>query len=208
MVKYLQAKIDDLPDVAGIFLSAFSESVRHYSGGPIGLEVIEDAFTICLDSEPEAFLVAQVDGKVAGYVFAPAHFSHLVRVALLRGHLWSMFGRWVTGRYGIGVRPAIVASRNWLQLLRESREAGAGCDARILSIAVDPEFQGCGIGSGLMERALRRLEALDAGCVRLEVRPQNQPAKHIYERLGFREVGRTRDTQGDWLVMQKDLGHA
>ncbi len=37
--------------------------------------------------------------------------------------------------------------------------------------------------------------------MRLEVRPENQPARRLYQRIGFRVVGQFEDSRGPWEVM-------
>ena len=201
--RYRRATREDLTGVAEVFLAAFPESVQHYVGHPIAPTVLADVFAICLDTEPEAFFVAEVSGRIAGYIFAPLAMSRLVQTAVRRGHLWRIAGRWLRGCYGIGWHPVWVAARNWVSLLRDAREETHASDARIFSIAVHPDFQGFGIGTGLMQVGLAYLAAQGARVVRLEVRPQNAAAVHLYEKYGFSVVGRTHDTQGDWLIMLK-----
>lgn len=204
-ISYDHATRGDLCDIARIFIRAFPESIAHYVGRPIPPDAIRDVFGICLAAEPDAFFVARADGRVAGYVFAPSSFPRLVRAAIWRGHLLGMFWRWISRTYHIGLRPVLIAAQNWVALLRESHEPTMHADARILSIAVDPDFQGEGIGTGLMNAAMGYLQSRGVPAIRLEVRPDNGPAKHVYEKYGFKTIGETRDTQGDWLVMVKDL---
>ncbi len=194
----------DLVGAAQVFLTAFPESVHHYVGHPIGPQVLADALAICLAAEPAAFSVAVVDATVAGYIIAPTQLSRVFATALWRGHLLRLAWRWLTGRYGIGVRPISIAVRNFVALWREAGEAELGCDARILSVAVDPRFQGQGLGNGLLRVGLDYLAAHGVPCVRLEVRPDNAAAVHLYEKYGFRVRGRTHDTQGEWLVMLRE----
>ena len=59
------------------------------------------------------------------------------------------------------------------------------------NVAVYPDWQGRGIASTLMEAALEAVSARGGRWVGLEVRTDNQVARQFYERLGFREVGRT-----------------
>lgn len=205
-ISYDHATRSDLTEIARIFIRAFPESIEHYVGRPIPPDALRDVFAICLAAEPDAFFVARADGRVAGYVFAPSSFPRVVRTALRQGYLLGMFARWVSGRYGIGLHPVVIAAKNWLALLRESHEPTMHADARILSIAVDPDFQGEGIGTGLMSTAMEYLLSKRVPAVRLEVRPENGPARHVYEKYGFKGVGETRDTQGAWLVMVKDFG--
>ncbi len=85
-------------------------------------------------------------------------------------------------------------------------------DAEILKIAVEPGYQGQGIGQQLLTRALQR--AAHLGCSRcfLEVRPSNYRAIRFYLRNGFRAQGRRRDyyhdPREDALIMYLDLGKA
>ncbi|HEX2948211.1 MAG TPA: hypothetical protein VHV83_01345, partial [Armatimonadota bacterium] len=65
-VQYRNAQRNDLQAIAQIFLTAFPESVQHYVGHEIPSDVLVDAFGICLDAEPTAFVVALVDNQIAG----------------------------------------------------------------------------------------------------------------------------------------------
>ena len=56
-----------------------------------------------------------------------------------------------------------------------------------------------------MKIAMEYLQSSGAKTVRLEVRADNEPAIHIYEKNGFKVVGITRDTQAEWVIMAKDL---
>ena len=69
-----------------------------------------------------------------------------------------------------------------------AREAAG--EAEVLTIAVHPSWQGRGLGRLLMEALLRELYARRATELFLEVDEGNVPALRLYERLGFREVGR------------------
>ena len=204
-VQYRNAKSEHLAGIADVFLTAFPDSVRHYAGCTLRPAVMKDVFRICREAEPESLFVAQVDDRVAGYIFAPVDLPRLVRYFVWHGPLLRMGWRWITGRYGIGLRPALMAGWNWIALWGEARQPELHSDARILSVAVSPKFQGMGIGSGLMRVALDHLSAAGAKKVRLEVRPGNPAAIHIYEKYGFRIEGKTRDTQGEWLIMLADL---
>jgi ribosomal-protein-alanine N-acetyltransferase len=66
----------------------------------------------------------------------------------------------------------------------------AAGEAEILSVAVDPSWQGHGVGRRLVDLHLRRLAGLGIGTVFLEVEEGNAAALRLYDRAGFREVGR------------------
>lgn len=59
-------------------------------------------------------------------------------------------------------------------------------DVRLMDIALVPDARGKGIGRGLLERVLEEASRL-AAPVTLHVAPGN-PARRLYERLGFRAV--------------------
>jgi ribosomal-protein-alanine N-acetyltransferase len=85
-------------------------------------------------------------------------------------------------------------------------------EAEILSVAVASARQGRGLARQLLTLHLRRLVGLGARTVFLEVDEHNTPARRLYARAGFREVGRRegyyRDARGKVtaaLVLRRDL---
>lgn len=204
-VSYRNAIPSDLKEVAEIFLATFPESVLHYVGFIPKPKILFDIFEICLKLEPDSFFVAIADSQVVGYVFAPKDFPRMIRQFVWKGHLLKIGWRWLTGQYGIGFKPLLVAARNWIAIWRETHKRELQANARILSVAVSPDFQGRGIGTELLKIALEHLQSVGATSVRLEVRPNNPAAIHIYEKFGFEIKGKTKDTQDDWLIMLKNF---
>jgi [ribosomal protein S18]-alanine N-acetyltransferase len=85
-------------------------------------------------------------------------------------------------------------------------------EAEILSVAVASARRGRGLGRALLNMHLRRLAALGARAVFLEVDEDNTPARRLYQRSGFREVGRRpgyyqqgSDAPANALVLRRDL---
>lgn len=72
--------------------------------------------------------------------------------------------------------------------------AYAGCwvlanEGHITNVAVDPDYQGQGLGRRLMNELTSRVKALGVDSMTLEVRPSNTVAINLYISLGFRSVG-------------------
>jgi ribosomal-protein-alanine N-acetyltransferase len=63
-------------------------------------------------------------------------------------------------------------------------------EAEILSVAVARAWQGHGLARRLLDLHLRRLAGAGLRAVFLEVDEDNEPARRLYARAGFREVGR------------------
>ena len=83
-------------------------------------------------------------------------------------------------------------------------------EAEILSIAVASTGRGRGLGRQLLETHLRRLAALGARCIFLEVDEGNVSALRLYRRAGFREIGRRNSyyevgRASAALVLRRDL---
>lgn len=85
-------------------------------------------------------------------------------------------------------------------------------EAEILSVAVSPSSRSRGVGRALLHLHLRRLAGLGAQAVFLEVDEHNATACRLYQRAGFREVGRRpgyyqqgRDKPAAALIMRRDL---
>ena len=87
----------------------------------------------------------------------------------------------------------------------------AAGEAHVLNICVDPRLQGQGLGRVMMGNLLKLARQHRAERVFLEVRPSNPPAIHLYESLGFNEIGRrpryypSRDGREDAIVMAMEL---
>lgn len=85
----------------------------------------------------------------------------------------------------------------------------AGPEMHIMNIAVHPRQRRHGLAFGIMSRilAFARDRAVEE-CF-LEVRESNVPARGLYEKLGFRSIGRRKgyysETREDALVMRLSL---
>jgi [ribosomal protein S18]-alanine N-acetyltransferase len=224
-IRLRSATSADLAQIALVFLAAFPRSVEHYSGRkpervwcagrliwPGGGRLMADVFAICLRCEAPAFIVAEDVGqsRIAGYIFAPAHASRLLRLSLTGGSLLKIAWHWSNRRYSIGPRAYAIAWHNLRTMLLEARhERGTEllCDARVFSIAVHPDYQGLGLGKALTAAGLQYLHGCGERRVRLEVRPENAAAIRVYEKLGFSIKGQTADSQGPWLIMLAELAN-
>lgn len=69
--------------------------------------------------------------------------------------------------------------------------------ARLYSIATKAEARGKGVGSALLEAVERLAKKRRCTSVRLEVRTDNEDALRLYERLGYRRIGRYARYYGD-----------
>jgi [ribosomal protein S18]-alanine N-acetyltransferase len=81
--------------------------------------------------------------------------------------------------------------------------------AELGNVAVASPYRGRGLGARLVESALEVTAARGAREIFLEVRPSNRTARDLYERYGFREVGRRRGYYSvpaeDAIVMRRPL---
>lgn len=78
-----------------------------------------------------------------------------------------------------------------------------------MNLAVAPEHRREGLGARLLEEGLGLLRARGARQVYLEVRAGNEAARALYERRGFRPVGRRsgyyRNPAEDAIVLRLAL---
>ncbi len=66
-------------------------------------------------------------------------------------------------------------------------------ETEIFNIAVDPAQQGKGLGKYLLQNLLVQLTQEGFARVFLEVRASNQRAIHLYETLGFNQIGERKN---------------
>ena len=88
----------------------------------------------------------------------------------------------------------------------------AADEAEILSVAIDANYRGRGLSRDLLRTHLGYLAGHGLKTVFLEVEENNRPARALYEKAGFRTVGRReryyKDSSGEHLnalVMQRSL---
>ncbi|MEM1620073.1 MAG: ribosomal protein S18-alanine N-acetyltransferase [Fervidicoccaceae archaeon] len=105
LFKIRRASLEDLPAVIEINRSSLPENYPFYF------------FREHLENWPEAFLVAEIEGKVVGYVMCRVEvgFGHLNKVPMRRGHVISLAVAERYRRLGIGtalMKEAIEALKN------------------------------------------------------------------------------------------------
>jgi len=205
MLQYRSAAADDLHDIGQVFVDGFPDSVQHAGAGAGAgaARAMADIFGLAMAAEPGCLIVAEDDGQIAGYMLASGDLGRLRRTAFWQGKWLRVLWRLVTGRYGVGWRELRTVVRDKRAFAQGARMCG-GHQIRLLSLAVRPDRQGKGIGRGLIAAGLEYLRAKGARTVRLEVRPDNAPARHLYEAFGFHECGQYSDSQGQWVVMLKE----
>lgn len=151
-------------------------------------------------------------GKIA-VVVEPAGLRDAPRLAQL--HRASFHRGWGADEF-----EQILIERNSLahRLRRGNNTIGfivsriAADEAEILSIAVASKYRGRGYSRDLLRTHLGHLAGYGVKTVFLEVEENNRPARSLYQRAGFRVVGRReryyKDAGGEQLnavVMQRDL---
>lgn len=66
-------------------------------------------------------------------------------------------------------------------------------EAELLNICVHPDQQGKGFARFLMDHLIGHATEKDNHEMFLEVRESNSPARHLYEKLGFNEIGKRKN---------------
>ena len=78
----------------------------------------------------------------------------------------------------------------------------------VMNIAVHPDWRRRGIAQSLIECLVVELKNRGSEALMLEVRAANAPAIALYEKLGFRQVGRRpnyyRNPKEDALILRKE----
>jgi [ribosomal protein S18]-alanine N-acetyltransferase len=136
-----------------------------------------------------------------------AALSRLHVAAFRRGWAEDEFERLLVDRHVLVHRATL--GRELVGFILSRMVAG---EAEILSVAVAPARRVRGLAGRLLTLHLRRLAGLGVEAVFLEVDEGNAPARRLYGRTGFREVGRrpgyyphAGDAPAAALVLRRDL---
>ena len=78
----------------------------------------------------------------------------------------------------------------------------------MMNVAVHPDYRRKGIAEALVNGLVEALKEQGSHCLTLEVRASNEPAKKLYEKLGFCQIGRRpnyyRNPREDALILRKE----
>ena len=81
-------------------------------------------------------------------------------------------------------------------------------ESDIVNVAVPPDHRRKGIAAALVAELVEALKKRESRCLTLEVRASNEPAKALYEKLGFTQVGLRknyyRNPKEDALILRKE----
>lgn len=200
------ARKEDLPTLADIFEEGFNREIVTTLGQTPRTKLFEDLFSFLIDILGEEVIVATVGNKVVGYIIVSHNTSQLFRKFFTRGYWLKWISAWLRGEYGFRWIPLVRLLRDGLIFLRsKEKEKGIEFESRVLCIAVKKEFQGRGVGASLIREGVEILKNKGATAVRLEVRTGNLSARRLYQKSDFREVGKMRDSGGEWIIMERTI---
>lgn len=128
--------------------------------------------------------VLRIEGEVYPHAWSMSLFLSELALSSTRAYVVARVGRHVVGYAGVML---------------------AAGDAHVTTIAVDPDWQGRGIGTRLLLALAREALHREATSLTLEVRMANRAAQALYRRFGFMPVGVRRnyyqETNEDAMVM-------
>ena len=82
-------------------------------------------------------------------------------------------------------------------------------ESDMMNVAVHPDFRRRGIAEALVKALVEALKKRDSHCLTLEVRASNEPAKALYEKMGFTQAGLRknyyRNPKEDALILRKQF---
>ena len=82
-------------------------------------------------------------------------------------------------------------------------------ESDMMNVAVHPDHRRKGIAEKLVVELVEALKKRESHCLTLEVRASNEPAKALYEKLGFVQVGLRknyyRNPKEDALILRKEF---
>jgi len=202
-MRVIPASLKHIEAVVEIFCAAFEKSINFFTPINDGLKkAFKHVFALILSVFGEGFMVAIVEDEVCGYIVMADNVKRVWRKALFSGFLLKMASECISGAFNLKLPTIYKIIKNKLFYMRF--ELSTDTNAQVLSIAVHPQHQGKGVGKRLLEAGIKYIESRGIRQIKLEVRPENIPAVRLYESFGFRPRGKTRDLQGEWLIMVRD----
>lgn len=189
----------DNREIANITCEIFIEDLAYWFKEP-PTDLLAEAYPWLHHVNPETFLIAEVDGKVVGFIrgilsyrsFSTKLLFHSllsplriakIKFALLKVIKWAL------------VKDLIA------QIIKNPYDNAAVIE----ELAVHKYYRRAGIGKALIDSMLCILKKKGAKEVRLEVRHDNKSAIQFYKKVGFVQIGVHKGSFTKWLIMAKVL---
>ena len=144
-----------------------------------------------VDTFELAELAAMLNRCFEGYFF-PAHFDRLAIARMIRVDSVDLSASVAIQHGGTTAGVALVARRGW--------------NCRLAAMAIDPNFRGQRIGTGLTDFLIRAARERGDCFFALEVIEQNAPAVRLYQAAGFTSVRRLVGYTADAIAEKEDEG--
>jgi len=207
MLLFRQAEDRDAAICARILAAGFARPLEKLFGSGDSSPMIADFLRLYRKRENRGFIVAAVDEETIGFILITKNLKRLLFRLIVPGILsiaWKVFTR---KYHGLAVRPLLAAAFGSFNYYGKSFavEEKTGAAAQLVIMAVDKRFQGRGIGKQLLWKGYDYLKSCGVSLLKLEVRQDNAPAMHIYQKEGFVETGRVASAVGTSIVMVKTL---
>ena len=190
----------DLPSVAQLHVAAFPTSVL----GALGVEAVRRNYLWQLDGPHDlTALVAESDGQILGFLFGGVFRGSTI--GFVKREKWFLLRRVVAhpqillqrlGWKRVTLAVRLLARRSSSVPQPEQPEAVPKKSFGVLSIAVDPDTQGRGVGKALMGEARTRAAERGFEAMHLSVHPDNERGVAFYTSLGWSKVD---EPDGRWV---------
>lgn len=190
----------DLESIVRLHMASFPGFFLTFLG-PRFLRMLYRQF---IERDSGAILAAEADGRLCGFVGGVTQqagfYSQLVRANLI-GFAWASTG-------AIMRRPAVLP--RLLRALRRSSEAKeSAAEACLMSIGVDPQTEGKGIGRALVQAFCTEMARRGCPAICLTTdKVDNERVNRFYRGLGFVVTREFRTPEGrEMYEYVKQLGH-
>ncbi|MEL7564867.1 MAG: N-acetyltransferase [Dehalobacterium sp.] len=205
-IEIREGSIEDAKAIGELYLKSFPESVELFfdTNNTARLNSIAaSGFELVLRSACLSLTCYDRHSTLLGYCIVSTKNGLPLHRLLIPRNIWKTIRLCLTSFNKLRIKELIKLIQNNLCQIRKTgddtpKKLNGG---RIISIAVHPKARGLGLGKALLTKALCFLEKNKVKATYLEVRPNNLPAKNMYEDVGFYKYGDTQDLQGPWLRM-------
>ncbi|KAI9499442.1 acyl-CoA N-acyltransferase [Zychaea mexicana] len=134
---------------------------------------------------PGHFWVLEVDGAPCGIVGLACYKKPVMDARPIMGPSWQRLGRWVCERYHLSTPSLLVAKESKPRVFAEPSPPHT---ATLQRMAVKYQFQGCGLGTVLINRAMVWANDHDIHTVNAVTNELQGTAAQFLQKHGFRKV--------------------
>ena len=172
-----------------------------------GPEFITDFMIAHYESEPEGCFVIESDNELIGYLTCTSNHANLSKKVLTRIGC-RFIPKFLLGQYKLTYGSLVETIKMGIFSISYSTKSkfnNLTIRAGFTELVIAKEFQGCGLGTKMMETGLKFFKSKGIKRIQSPIYSKNEPSYRLHEKLGFIKFTEIKTPTHRMIIFVKEI---